>query len=91
MPYKSPSRLIRGVLRRCRPGGFGYLAGCRLIRVLKNFLASSLFCVGKPEIKLTGDEIDHGDEIFGGTVSPGLGFGRLDQTVDAFQDPVGDA
>jgi hypothetical protein len=29
--------------------------------------------MGKPEIELPSDKIDHGDEIFGGTISSGLG------------------
>ena len=53
--------------------------------------ASSLFGVGKLEIKLSSDEIDHGDEIFAGAIASGFGLGRLDQTVDAFQHPVADA
>ena len=48
------------------------------IILLKQLYASSLFSVGKLEIKLASDEVDHGDEIFSGTVSPGLGLGRLD-------------
>jgi len=46
--------------------------------------------VGKLEIKLTGDEVDYSDEVFAGAIASGLGLGCLDQTVDAFQNPVGD-
>jgi hypothetical protein len=43
------------------------LQGCTVFQ-LKN--ASSRYCVGKPDIELSGDEIGHDDEVFGATVNP---------------------
>ena len=43
-----------------------------------NNCASSLYCVGKPEVKLAGYKINHSDKVFGGTISSGLGLSRLD-------------
>ena len=42
------------------------------------------------EVELAGEQIDHGLEVSRGAVAAGFGLGRLDQAVDALDQPVGD-
>jgi hypothetical protein len=51
---------------------------------------SLLLQVGKPEIEFPGNEIDYGDQVFGGSVSSGFGLGGLYQTADSFKHPIVD-
>jgi hypothetical protein len=41
------------------------------------------------KIKLTGNEVSHVDQVFGGPISSGSSFGRLDKAVDSFKESVG--
>jgi hypothetical protein len=52
--------------------------------------ASSLSQVGLIEIKAACDEVGHGDEVASGAITAGLGLCGLDETVDAFENAVGD-
>src|SRR5436190_14792617 len=56
-----------------------------------SFFASSLSQVGSIEFELTGDQINHSDEIAGRSITASSGFGCLDETVNAFKQTVGDA
>ena len=42
------------------------------------------------EVKLSGNEVDDGDEVLGILVSAGSPFGGLDESVDGLEDPVTD-
>ncbi len=59
--------------------------------------ASSLFRVGnlsqgwELEVEFSGDQVDHGDQVVGRAEAAGFSLGRLDQTVDGFQQSVADS
>lgn len=46
---------------------------------------------GQVELQPACDHVGHGDEVSVGSVSVSLGFGGLDETVDALEDAVVDA
>jgi len=41
-------------------------------------------------LKFTPDDIDHGDQVFRGSVSSGPGFGCLDKAVDPLKEKRGE-
>lgn len=45
---------------------------------------------GLIEIKAACDEVGHGDEVASGAIAAGRGLCGLDETVDAFENAVGD-
>jgi hypothetical protein len=53
--------------------------------------ASSLSQVGSSEFELACDEVDHRDEIARRTIAASSGFGSLNETINPFEQTVGDA
>lgn len=57
---------------------------------IKN-LGSSLFRVGDGDVEFADGEVDHGDVVAAGAVAAGAALGGLDERVESFEQPVGDA
>jgi hypothetical protein len=82
-PVPTPLIISTGQRRHWK----GFDSQAAFISVKKWFLAVSC---GQPEYEFAADEVDHSNQVFHCTISPGLGFGSLDETVDPLKDAIVD-